>query len=272
MNELNQQWVPEGVEKEKSSAARIYDYLLGGFHNFQVDRQAGDVLLTINPHAKQVTTACRAFLRRVVRYMLSEGIHQFLDIGSGIPTVGNVHEIAQEKDATNRVVYVDIDPVAVAHSKAILEGNQLAVAIKGDIQEPEKILENEEVKKTIDFEKPIGLLLLTMLHYVMDDDVLNSVLGRLFNCLPSGSMIAIAHSTTENAPEDLKHELDNLANKLGIAIHYRDLRAVEMFFDPLELVEPGVVFIPSWYPESTADILYDHPERALSYGGVAIKK
>jgi len=272
MNDYQEEWVPEGVEEEKPSAARVYDYLLGGFHNFEVDRQTADVLLSINPHVKQTTAACRAFLRRVVHYMVSQGIDQFLDIGSGIPTVGNVHEIAQSKDATNRVVYVDIDPVAVAHSKTILQGNRYAIAIKGDIQEPETILENAEIKQYIDFEKPLGLLLLTMLHYITDDIVLNSVLEKFWKVLAPGSMVGMAHSTTEKAPEDLRREVANLGNKLGIYTNYRSIRAIESIFDSLELVEPGVVSIPLWHPESTDDILYSNPEWALSYGGVAIKR
>ncbi len=272
MKDYQEEWVPEGVEEEKTSAARVYDYLLGGFHNFEVDRQAADVLLSINPHAKQTSAACRAFLRRVVNYMVSQGIHQFLDIGSGIPTVGNVHEIAQAKDATNRVVYVDIDLVAVAHSKTILHGNQYAMAIRGDFQEPEMILENEEVNKYIDFEKPVGLLLLTMLHYVTDDDVMHNRLKKFWKVLAPGSMVGMAHSTTERAPEELRREIETLGNKLGIYTNYRSIQAIESIFDSLELVEPGVVSIPLWHPESTSDILYTDPEWALSYGGVAIKR
>ena len=163
-------WVPPGVDTGRANAARVYDYLLGGSHNFLVDQDAGRAFTAVDPNARTFARANRAFLGRAVRFLAGTGIRQFLDIGSGIPTQGNVHEVAQQADPAARVVYADIDPVAIAHSKVILDGNDNAAVIDADLREPEKILDHEAVGRLIRPGEPTGLLLVAVLHFIADAD------------------------------------------------------------------------------------------------------
>src|SRR5262249_2811461 len=147
-------WIPPGVDTGRANVARVYDYLLGGSHNFLADQDVGRAIAAVEPNSRAIAQANRAFLGRAVRVLSQAGIDQFLDIGSGIPTQGNVHEVAQQASPGARVVYVDVDPVAIAHSKAILAGNQNAAIIEGDLREPEKVLAHEAARRLIDFTRP----------------------------------------------------------------------------------------------------------------------
>src|SRR3954452_21918503 len=164
-------WVPAEVDLSRPSAARVYDYYLGGSHNLEVDRRMAREAISLWPDLPEIMQANRAFLRRAVSYLAGQGITQFLDIGSGIPTVGNVHEVAQRATPAARVVYVDIDPVAVAHSTAILGDNPGAVVIQGDVCQPERILADPQVQRLLDLQQPLVILLMALLHFVADDAV-----------------------------------------------------------------------------------------------------
>src|ERR1700742_538713 len=161
-------WVPEGVDVDVPNAARIYDALLGGHHNFVVDREAAAHLERAAPGSTAIARSNRAFVGRSVRWLGDNGIRQFLDLGSGIPTLGNVHEVAQSAGPESRVLYVDIDPVAVAHSHAILAGNPLAGVIEADLQRPGDVLYHPEVLRLLDFSQPVAVLLNAVLHFVPD--------------------------------------------------------------------------------------------------------
>src|SRR5580698_481605 len=163
-------WVPPGVDTGRANAARVYDYLLGGSHNFLADQDAGRAFTSVDPNARTFARANRAFLGRAVRYLAGTGIRQFLDIGSGIPTQGNVHEVAQQVAPGSRVVYADIDPVAIAHSRALLAGNAAASVINRDLREAEKILANEDTRRLTHFSPPPGLLLMLVSHLIPDAD------------------------------------------------------------------------------------------------------
>src|SRR4051812_38231760 len=158
-----------GVDTERANVARVYDYLLGGTHNFTVDQDAARTLTAIDPGMRDAAKANRAFLGRAVRFLADAGIRQFLDIGSGVPTQGNVHEVAREVAPDSRVVYVDTDPVAIAHSKSILAEDDRATVIEGDLRDPGSILGHPEVDRLIDFDQPVGLLLVSVLHFIRDD-------------------------------------------------------------------------------------------------------
>lgn len=266
----NQGWIPEGVPLEKPSAARIYDCMLGGYHNFEADRAVADKMIGVFPEIRLSAQVNRAFLRRAVTYIVEQGIDQILDLGSGIPTLGNVHEVAQAINPAARVVYVDIDPVAVAHSRAMLEDNAFATAIRADVREPELILENPEVRERLDFQRPVGLLLVTVLHYIREDQEAYGVVRTLGKALVSGSCIVIAHSAQEfDPPERLRlRELFGMASTTVSRSREQILR----FFDGYELVEPGLVYTPLWRPESADDLLIDRPERGFTRAGVAWKR
>src|SRR5215470_1215504 len=172
-------WVPDGVDVTVPNAARMYDYLLGGYHNFAVDREYAEQVEQILPGARRGAYANRAFVCRVVRWLIGAGIRQFLDIGSGIPTVGNVHEIAEETAPGVRVMYVDIDPVAVTHTKAILAGHPRFGVLQADLRRPSYIVGHPDVNRVLNFSKPVAVLLTTVLYYISDADNPLKIVGQL---------------------------------------------------------------------------------------------
>lgn len=263
-----EEWIPEGLPMDKPTAARIYDYLLGGYHNFEIDRQAAEKVLEIYPDARVGSQACRAFLRRVVAFLTDCGIDQFLDIGAGIPTVGNTHEVAQQANPAARVVYVDIDPVAVAHGRAMLRDNPRATAIQADASRPSQILAHPEVQALVDLDRPVGVLLLLILLAIHDDEVAYNAVTTLRDALMPGSYIAISHGTRDSAPAGVIEQLERLSERTPTRARYRSQDEVLAFFAGLELVDPGLVLVPLWRPEEGDDLLVEEPERSVTYGGV----
>lgn len=259
-----------------ATAARIYDYLLGGTHNFPADREAADALLAMFPSSRLAAQVNRAFLRRTVRSLCRSGVTQFLDIGSGIPTEGNVHEIAQEIEPGARVVYVDIDPVAVAESQEMLEHNEFAVAINGDARDPRSIVDHPQVRKLLDFQKPVAVLLVALLHFIGDDDEARSLVRRLFETLPSGSYLVVSHAVDQAPPEDYTEErkriYDVYRKRTATMLRLRRREEIQGFFDGLELLDPGVVWLPDWRQEpddpipADGDVAYH-----VNVGGVGRK-
>ncbi|GAA2597554.1 SAM-dependent methyltransferase [Winogradskya consettensis] len=230
----------------RPSSARIYDALLGGNHNFAADREAAQGLLTIFPLAGDMARANRAFLSRVVHYLLDRGVHQFLDIGSGIPTVGNVHEIAQRRIPDARVVYVDIDPVAVAHSTDILKDNPWAAAIQADMRFPDAVLNHPTVRRLIDLDQPIGLMFVAMLHFVPEDDAYRAV-QSLRSALPAGSYLVISHGVSETVADAKEAEVTALYRRTDVsAAHGRTRDQILSFFGDAEIVPPGLVWVHEW--------------------------
>jgi hypothetical protein len=262
-------WKPETIDTEKPSAARIYDYLLGGVLNFPVDREVAEQMIAVHPEARQNMLANRAFLRRIAQFLVDTGVRQFLDIGSGIPTVGHVHEIAQASAPDARVIYVDIDPVAVAHSRDVLRGNDLTGVVNEDIRNPERILDSPEVDRLLDLDEPVAVLVVGLLHFVSDADDPAGLLRRLTTPMASGSYLAISHPTNDGA-QDL-HPVEEVSRRAGIDVTSRTRRQVEALFGVLDLVEPGIVWVPQWHPESPLDLFYDRPELSANYGGLGRK-
>ncbi|MCL4508240.1 MAG: SAM-dependent methyltransferase [Chloroflexi bacterium] len=262
-------WVPDQIPTNEPSAARMYDYFLGGAHNFDSDRKAAERAISIYPQFPLIMRANRAFLRRVVRYLVTHGIDQFLDLGSGIPTVGNVHEIAQAANSNARVLYVDIDPVAVAHGTALLHDNPNAHTIRADICQPEALLEQVRVQQFIDFSRPFAVLLVFVLHFVSDDATTDHIVKTFRTALSPGSYLVISHSTGEGTPPDAHAALIRLYRHSSNPVTSRSQDYLVRWFEGMELVEPGVVRTPLWHPESPQDLYFDHPERASSCAGVA---
>jgi len=257
----------DGVEVDRPSVARLYDFFLGGHHNFAADRELGRKLLAAEPNARHIVAENRAFLGRAVRFLLGCGISQFLDLGSGIPTQDNVHEIAQRGNPQARVVYVDNDPVAVAHSKQILSGNTLATVIREDLRRPEAVLTHPDVRSMLDFSQPVGLLMVTVLHFVPDSDDPASVVARYADGLAPGSALAISHATHEAAP-GAAARVEELYTSTTAAAHTRSHAEILGLFDGFDLVDPGLVYLPLWHPDGPVP---DHPERAWFYAGVGRK-
>jgi hypothetical protein len=244
--------------------ARIYDYFLGGKDNFPADRDVAEQLIAIAPVARDVVEDNRAFLRRAVRFLTREaGIRQFIDLGSGLPTQGNVHEIAQAVAPDARVVYVDNDAMVVTHSRALLAGNN-TVAIQADLREPDGILGHPEVRELIDFSQPVALLLMAILHFISDDEDPFGIVARFRDALPAGSYLAISHGTRDiPARPDMSAEemaemgakVEQLYQLTTASLVTRTRAQVERFFDGVELVDPGLVEIQLWRPDEQDPLL-----------------
>lgn len=247
---------------DRPSAARIYDYLLGGHHNIEADRLAAERLREINPDAPRAMWANRAFLRRAVTFLLEQGIDQFLDVGSGIPTVGNVHEVAQRTKPDAHVVYVDTDPVAVRQSLDILRDQPTVTAIRADARQPEIILAHPAVQRLLDFQRPTAVLLVALLHFVTDDEDAYRLVRVLRDALAAGSYLVISHGTHEGVPDDVVTRGERLYGRTTNPIKGRTRADIARFFDGLELVEPGLVYVPQWRPEGPLSPFSDDPARS----------
>lgn len=264
-------WVPPGVDTKRANVARIYDYWLGGTHNFLVDQDVGRAISAVEPRMRAIALANRAFLHRAVRFLGANGIDQFLDLGSGIPTSGNVHEIAQGADPAARVVYVDVDPVAIAHSKAILAGNDNAAIVKADLREPGKILARDTAGRLIDFGRPVGLIILAVLHFISDEEDPWRIMATLGDALAPGSYLVIGHATDEGSKPKVAQAAGAAYNRsVATQLHLRSRAEIRRLFDGYEFVEPGLVYASMWRPDSPGDV----PDDLAEYGtlvGVARK-
>lgn len=262
-------WIPAEITLDRPNSARVYDYWLGGYHNFEIDRTMGDRVMTVYPDIRLAAHANRAFLRRAVEFCAAQGIDQFLDLGSGLPTVGNVHQIAQAANPAAHVVYVDKDPVVVAHSLAMLQDDPHVTAIQVDIRQPDQVLAHPEVQRLLDFDRPMAVLLLSILHAFPEDEIAYGTVRVLRDALSSGSYLAVSHGTSEGGPADALEQIEQLyANRPH---KLRSRAEVQRFFDGLEMVDPGLVYIPLWRSEGPDDVFIDTPERVLAFAGVGRK-
>jgi len=214
----------------------------------------------------------RAFLRRLVNYLLDQGITQFIDIGSGIPTLGHVHEIVQRRVPDYHVVYIDIDPVSIAHSKAILQENPTTFVYQADARDPENTLEHIRAETTLDLNKPVAVLFIALFHYIVDDSELRQLIVNYSSSMAPGSYVAFTHGTYENAPPGVAEGLMNLSSRSRHQMRYRSRDDLASMFPEMEIVEPGIVPTPLWRPEGPEDLFIDQPERSLGYAGVALLK
>lgn len=266
------QWIPSSVDTSKPSGARTYDFLLGGAHNFAVDREMADKVEQAVPGIRQAARINRAFLGRVVRFMISQGVRQFLDVGSGIPTVGNVHQVAQRIDPGCRVVYVDRDPIAVAHSELMLANNDNADIVHADMRDPEGILGSPQARRLLNFDEPVGLLFLLVLHWIPDEWQPLKLMAQYRDAVPSGSYLAITHMT-----DDAQHaKIDSVAgivqsSKADGNVFPRTHEQILAMFGDFDLIEPGLVPTGSWRPTGPGDLTKDLEMNELSYAGVAHK-
>ncbi|GAA3257662.1 SAM-dependent methyltransferase [Dactylosporangium siamense] len=259
------EWVPDGVDITTPNAARVYDYALGGFHNFEVDRRFADEAERVWPGVLQLAHDNRAFLGRAVRWLAGRGIRQFLDIGSGIPTLGNVHEVVQCATADARVVYVDIDPVAVAHSRRILADNRYATAVQGDLRQPQDILGHLEVLDLIDFSEPVGVLMVAVLHFIDDADDPAGILQQFADAAAAGSHLAVSHAVPAvNAPA--QENVRQLYQRTPTSLRIRTPAQVAGLLGGWQVLEPGLVPISDWHPDPEDA---DEPPQRSAVGGVA---
>lgn len=248
-------WAPESTDIERPSVARMYDYYLGGSHNFAVDRQAAQRVISAVPEVPLIAQANRAFLRRAVGFLMETGVRQFVDIGSGIPTAGNVHEIAQGIDPAARVVYVDIDPVAVAHSRQILTGNDRTAVVQEDLRAPERIVNHPRVRALLDFTQPVAVMIIAVLHFIPDSENPADILTILRKALAPGSYLVLSQVSAEGRRDDEVDPVQSVYRRqVENSLYPRGRDELATLFDGFDLVEPGVVWAPQWRPETPDDL------------------
>jgi hypothetical protein len=254
---------PAKVDTSRPNNARVYDYLLGGRDNFAVDRTLADRMVTLLPAVKSSVRSQRHVLARVIRYMVSgEGLTQLLDIGSGLPTAQNVHQIAQRLNPDIRVVYLDNDPVVISHATALLADEKQTFAVRGDLRDPEDIL--SAARELLDWNRPIGLVLCGILHFLLDEEKPAALVGALVDALPSGSCVFINHMVQTDSSATLEAVM-----RQGLGrTRFRTREQILELFGGLELVDPGLVPATDWRPDGPAS---NPPMVALSWTGVARK-
>jgi hypothetical protein len=261
---------PAELNTSIAHPARVYDYWLGGKDNYPADRAAAQAVMAELPDIPLTAKENRAFLRRVVRFLAAEaGIRQFLDIGSGLPTQGNVHQVAQQVAPDARIVYIDNDPIVLVHGRALLAGSNTAV-VQADLREPDAILDDPETRQLIDFDQPTAVLLSAILHHIRDEEDPAGIVARLRDAIGPGSYVAISHGTADFSPEAATRAAARFAQARTAAPYVHRSRAeIERFLDGLELVFPGLVQLPLWRPDGK---IPDYVSRVTMYGGVGRKR
>jgi trans-aconitate methyltransferase len=238
----------EPVDTTKASIARMYDYFLGGKDNYEVDRLAAEKTLELNPHARVAVRHNREFMRRAVAALSEAGCIQFLDIGTGIPTEPNLHKIVQERHPETRVVYVDNDPIVLAHAGALLHGTPdgLTAFIPADLNDPAAILAHPTLRESLDLDAPVALSLIAVLHFVRDDEQVHTIVNTLMDALAPGSFLALSHVTADFDPA-VEQALAKYRES-GVFVRNRTREQVLSLFEGFELLEPGVVATHNWRP------------------------
>lgn len=260
-------WVPEGIDVNVPNVARMYDYTLGGSHNFRVDREAVERIDQVFPKAREGAYANRAFLGRAVEWLVGVGgIRQFLDIGSGIPTVGNVHEIAEDAAPGARVMYVDIDPVAVEHTRAILSGHPRVRVVQADLRHPIDIIDHPDVTDLLDFSEPVAVMLVTVLHFISDDDDPCGIVAQLRDAVVAGSYIALSHGTQVPELAEALEAGKQIYQRTPTPTYPRSREEIAMLLNGLDIVEPGIVPITDWHPDPSGDTSEPWPSVLAAVG------
>ncbi|MFJ5231769.1 SAM-dependent methyltransferase [Kitasatospora sp. NPDC088391] len=250
--------------------ARMYDYYLGGKDNFPADRAAAEQVVALSPLVRISAQANRAFLQRAVRLLAESGVRQFLDIGTGIPSAGNTHEIAQSVDPSARVAYLDNDPIVLVHGRALLAGAEpgSVSVLQADLREPKAILADPAVRDLLDLDRPVALQLFAILHFIDDADDPYAIVRTLVDALPSGSYLALSHATGDFVPQEDADRGPAIYRAATAQLTMRTREQVLRFFDGLELLEPGLVTAPQWRPDQEPR---DTDAQVAIWAGVARK-
>ena len=243
------------VDISLPNAARIYDYLLGGCHNFAIDRETAEKAMAAGRSSALPARANRSFLRRAVRFMVSEGIDQFLDLGSGIPTVGNVHEIAQHANPDAHVVYVDNEPIAVAHARQLLAGNQNAMIIGADLRDTGAVLTHPDTRRLLDFDRPIGLLMVAVFHFIPDSDDPAGIIGRYVSAFRDGGYLALSHYTEDGYTPEKRQRAAAGKAAYRTPVVGRTSTELTGLLRGMEVLPPGCVYTPEWRPDDEQSVV-----------------
>jgi hypothetical protein len=257
------------IDMTRPHPARRYDYWLGGKDNFQADREAAEAIAAVFPHIRTAARENRAFMQRAVRFLAAEaGIRQFLDIGTGLPTADNVHDVAQGVAPESRIVYVDNDPLVLAHARALLTSSAEGATayIDADVRDPEKILGDPAVADTLDLSQPVALMLVAILHFIEDHEDPWAIVRRLVAALPPGSYLVLSHATFDPLDPETIAAMDEVNARNKPKFCPRPLSEVTRLFDGLEVLEPGIVSVSDWRPGPGPR---PTPAEATGYGAVA---
>ncbi|MGN9838457.1 SAM-dependent methyltransferase [Nonomuraea sp. H19] len=261
----------QGFDPDTPNVARLYDYYLGGKDNFPADRAAAERILQVAPELRAAARANRAFLGRAVRHLAGAGIRQFLDIGTGLPTQENVHQVATKVAPDSRVVYVDLDPVVLVHARALLDGQGGTTVVQGDLRKPGEILSHPDVTHTIDFSRPVGVLLVAVMHFIAESEEPQEIIATLREAMAPGSYLVMSHGTSDASAAAADKGTEVYRNA-SAQLTLRDRERITALFEGFELVEPGLVWLPEWRPEpaDTIDFI-DSPASSLILCGVGRK-
>jgi O-methyltransferase involved in polyketide biosynthesis len=257
------------IDTSVPHSARVWNYFLGGKDNFAVDREAGDQYQALFPGIMDIARADRAFLGRAVRYLAGEaGVRQFLDVGTGLPTLDNTHEVAQRVAPESRIVYVDNDPMVLVHARALLTSSPEGTTdyIEADLRDPDGVL--DAAAKTLDLTQPVGVMLLGILHFIADYDEVRAIIDRLLAAVPSGSHLALTHATLELGGQANAEAQADWNEKAAVALTPRTRDQLAGFFEHLELLEPGIVTMSRWRPDESMQGL---PAEVAGYCAVGRK-
>ncbi|MET7315350.1 SAM-dependent methyltransferase [Streptomyces thermoviolaceus] len=259
---------PDGIDTTRPHPARMYDYFLGGKDNYEVDQVAAEKVIAKAPEVREGVRANRDFLLRAVRHVVGEyGIRQILDVGTGLPTEPNVHQVAHAIAPETRVVYVDNDPIVSTHSMALLDGTDHTSVVLADLRQPQELLAHPEVRRLIDFDRPVALLLVAVVHFLADSDDPDRIVATLRDALPAGSCLVLSHGTGD-VHEDGRADAAAVYNEATAPLVLRSHERITQFFGDFTLVDPGLVPVTHWRPE--VPLRPDAPAIGM-YGGVARK-
>jgi hypothetical protein len=261
-------WIPAEVDTETPSAARLYDYYLGGGYHFEADRKLAQRIYEVLPETPYMARMNRAFLQRATEFCARQGVRQFLDLGCGLPTTGAVHQIAQAIDPATRVVYVDNEPVAVAHSELILEHNDNTAVVHADLRDPDHVLNHPETRRMLDLSQPVALLMVAVLHFVSDSDGPAGIIARYREAMAPGSYFVLSHGTGDTMSTQGASVVELYRNSQNPG-YLRTKTEVAAMLGDFDLVEPGLVFVPRWRPHSPEDA--ENAERSSFYGAVGLR-
>ncbi|MGW4883658.1 SAM-dependent methyltransferase [Streptomyces murinus] len=259
------------IDTSKPHPARMYDWYLGGKDNYPVDEEMGRQMLALEPRVPVMARVNRAFMHRATRWLAQQGVRQFLDIGTGIPTEPNLHQVAQEVAPDARVVYCDNDPIVLAHAAALLRSTPQGATeyLQADVRDPDAIIAG--AREVLDLKQPVALSMIALLHFITDADGAHELVGRLLSELPPGSYLMMTHATSDFTPEDSVTATDKLKGA-GITIALRSRDEFSRFFDGLELVDPGVEIVHKWHPELGEPVPGQDDGVIPGYGAVARKR
>ncbi|MBB5915870.1 hypothetical protein BJY24_004782 [Nocardia transvalensis] len=266
---MNSEQAPPGIDVSKPHPARRYDYWLGGKDNFEADRESAEMVAEAFPSVQFSALENRGFLRRVVTYLAAEaGIRQYLDIGAGLPTAGNVHEIAQDIAPESRIVYVDNDPIVAIHARTLLHSSPegRTAYLEADVREPERILTHPDLLATLDLTRPVALMLVAVMHFITDDQQPYGLVRTLCEALPSGSYLVMSHATSDHLTAEDLAQSDEANQRSGIPFRLRSTAEFSRFFTGTEVVPPGIGSIMSWRPEGWR--AHPRPEAVSMLGAV----